>query len=132
MPSKTKDTGCNTWYPIDNSLWDEQKCNGIWEKAKQEMSTLDERVAKEFDTAHRIKINGRYCYKPDLFTSKGWCKVAKKPKTTTQNTQRWGFCSTSGNIQFMKVIHLFVAKKSTLEPFHLGCNLSFVFFQNYQ
>ena len=105
----TRNTGCKIEYPsseIYRDLWDEQTCNKIWVKAKLKMEEQDPNVHEKFKEAHRILLNGKYCYKPELFISKGWCEVAQSPRHFIEKPPRWGFCSTSCNIEFMRVIGL--------------------------
>ena len=57
----------------------------------------DSALQRELRAAHEIKIlNGRHCYKPELWRRKGWSKLADDRK-------KWGFCSSSCKVQFMKV-----------------------------
>ena len=116
----TRDTGCKTEYPSFDTanLWNEQECNKYWEKANQVMNNQYKPEGKEFKTAHRIKISGKYCYKPDLFTTKGWCDVAHTPKTRDQNTRKWGYCSTSCRILFMQVTYIFISRTNVLVPYN--------------
>ena len=100
------DTACHSEYPLvhlwidnddlQNELGKEDECNAYWSEAERVMAQKFDNVLKrEFQAAHRILINGKYCYKSELWKSKGWCKLA--------DNMKWGFCSSSCKIQFMKV-----------------------------
>ena len=102
----TKKTGCLTKYPInspdvkDDSLMGEAECKQLWEKANKKMSEhREDKNKQEFKPVYRLKKNGKYCYNPELFEKKGWCLIVD----SNVKNPNWGFCSTSCNIEFMKV-----------------------------
>ena len=84
---------------IKSPLGKEDECNAYWDAANKIMSekenSMSERMSREFRAANRIKVGAKYCYKPELWRNKGWCKLAENMK--------WGFCSSSCNLQFIKV-----------------------------
>ena len=99
-----RDTICHSEYPLNwmerngipNQLGKEDECNAYWKAANDVMFPKSDIVLqREFKAAHRILVNGKYCYKSELWKSKGWCKLA--------DNMKWGFCSSSCKIQFMKV-----------------------------
>ena len=75
----------------------EGECNAYWDAANRVMleKLEDSVLQEEFNEAARIKIDGKYCYKPELYRNKGWCKLA--------DYKNWGFCSSSCTVEFMKV-----------------------------
>ena len=104
--SHTKKTGCLTTYPsespsvTDDSLMRKADCEKLWEKANRKISEHREDENKpEFKPVYRLKKNGKYCYNPELFKKKGWCLIVD----SNVKNPNWGFCSTSCNIEFMKV-----------------------------
>ena len=115
-----RDTICHSEYPLDwmelndipNKLGKEDECNAYWRAATDVMFPDSKRVQRdfpdlqrEFKAAHRIKVNGKYCYRSELWRNKGWCKLA--------DYRKWGFCSSSCNLQFIKV-----TKVIRLEKYH--------------
>ena len=100
------DTACHSEYPLvhlwidnddlQNELGKEDECNAYWKAANDVMFPKSDIVLqREFKAAHRIQVNGKYCYKSELWRNKGWCKLA--------DYRKWGFCSSSCNLQFIKV-----------------------------
>ena len=94
----------------DDRLLEEAECKKLWEKANEKISEQIEQnidmMKDKSETIYRLKKNGKYCYKSELFLEKGWCRLAKSnPDSTRINRDepKWGFCSTSCNIEFMKV-----------------------------
>ena len=102
-----RDTICHSEYPLDwmerngipNQLGKEDECNAYWKAANDVMfPDADGVLQREFKAGRRIKVNGKYCYKSELWRNKGWCKLA--------DYRKWGFCSSSCNLQFIKVTKL--------------------------
>ena len=87
----------------DKTLGDKSQCEEYWEKAKEFMKKKQWPMVLEFKTAYRILMKGKYCYKPNLFSSKGWCNLAPTEPTEPVTDPQWGFCSTSCDLKFMKV-----------------------------
>ena len=109
-----KDGGCNTIdpsiYPTKEGrfgdLEERQKCREYWKQAQStilaKFSGVFKFVLEEFKKAYRIQVNDKYCYKEDLFREKGWCKIAPDIPGGPDPNQ-WGFCSTSCDIDFLRV-----------------------------
>ena len=104
--------GCNkidpSIYPPKqgrfSDLEEREKCREYWKQAESTIvATLPGAVQEEFKEAYRIKINNKYCYKEELFSRKGWCQIAPD-LPGGPNPNQWGFCSTSCNIDFLRVI----------------------------
>ena len=104
--------GCNkidpSIYPPKqgrfSDLEERVKCREYWKQAESTIvATLPGAVQEEFKEAYRIKINNKYCYKEELFSRKGWCQIAPD-LPGGPNPNQWGFCSTSCNIDFLRVI----------------------------
>ena len=114
MVQVIKNGGCNTIDPSIsppkqgrfNDLEEREKCREHWRQAESKIvATLSGAAQEEFKEAYRIKINDKYCYKEELFSTKGWCQIAPDfPGGPDPN--QWGFCSTSCNIDFLRVIRL--------------------------
>ena len=83
---------------------------------------IDSVLQREFKKAHRIIVDGKHCYRPELFRDKGWCKIIDesppispipipipprphRPRPARPST-KWGFCSSSCKVKFMKVCML--------------------------
>ena len=99
-----KNGGCNTIDPSGRfgDLEERQKCREYWEQAESTILATLEGAHEEFQEAYRIKVNDKYCYKEELFSTKGWCQIASDfPEGSNPN--QWGFCSTSCNIDFLRV-----------------------------
>ena len=103
-------TACHSEYPLawektqtfKSELGDEEKCKIYWNAAHDLVGkTLDSNLLM---STHRIMVDGKYCYRPDLFKNKGWCKLAD-PNTIQYKLfgRTWGFCSSSCKVEFMKV-----------------------------
>ena len=121
-------TACHAEYPLAwerssfgngwSTLAEEDKCNAYWKAATKIMLTKIKDIAlqREFKKAHRIIVDGKHCYRPDLFKDKGWCKITdevpphQSGKPTNPST-KWGFCSSSCKIEFMKVQMLNILKR---------------------
>ena len=90
---------------------EETECEQLWDKANQKILEYGKDKIKEiFRTVYRLKMNGKYCYKPELFKEKGWCVVAKSSpdaSAISPDKQSWGFCSTSCSIKFMKAMNYY-------------------------
>ena len=102
-------TDCKTEYPsgVDKSLMEEEECRNLWVKAKNIMSKQDKIIREKFEATHRIMMNNKYCYREELFTEKGWCNIAPSSPNGRQPQNKWGFCSPSCRIAFMKVTDFF-------------------------
>ena len=86
------------------------ECKVYWDAADQIMlRKIDDSVLqREFRKAHRIIVGEKYCYRKDLFENKGWCKITDEvppasPGTAKTPSTKWGFCSSSCKVEFMKV-----------------------------
>ena len=106
-----KNGGCNkidpSIYPPKqgrfSDLEERDRCREYWKQAESTIvATLPGAVHEEFKEAYRIKINNKYCYKEELFSKKGWCQIAPD-LPVGPNPNQWGFCSTSCNIDFLRV-----------------------------
>ena len=69
---------------------------------------IDSVLQREFKKAHRIIVDGKHCYRPELFRDKGWCKVTDEVEPYTAGnpkklSTKWGFCSSSCKVEFMMV-----------------------------
>ena len=104
--------GCNkidpSIYPPKqgrfSDLEEREKCREYWKQAESTIvATLPGAAHEEFKEAYRIKINHLYCYKEELFSKKGWCQIAPE-LPGGPNPNQWGFCSTSCNIDFLRVV----------------------------
>ena len=112
-----KNGGCNkidpSIYPRHDAisrrfsdLEEREKCREYWKQAESTIvATLPGAAHEEFKKAYRIKINHLYCYKEELFSKKGWCQIAPELPGGPDPNQ-WGFCSTSCNIDFLRVVSL--------------------------
>ena len=100
----------------DYTLLDQAECRPLWEKAKKKIVEKNTDILEDSEAIHRLQTTGlngqkKYCYKPELFVKKGWCILAKSSPGSTSihdNKQKWGFCSTSCNIEFMKVTKYYI------------------------
>ena len=68
----------------------------------------DSALQREFRKAHKIIVDGKHCFRPELFRDKGWCKITDEfppasPGTAARQSTKWGFCSSSCKVEFMKV-----------------------------
>ena len=68
--------------PTFSDMWDERICRNIWGQLPGIIGH------SEADGAHRVMVDGKYCYKPSLFSERGWCRLA-------DDMENWGFCSVS-------------------------------------
>ena len=120
--SIAKYTSCHTEYPLG---WEKQqnngksklgsldKCNVYWNAADTLMlKKMGERknfaIQREFNKAHRIVVGETHCFRKDLFRNKGWCKITDEvapasPGKASKPSTKWGFCSSSCKVEFMKV-----------------------------
>ena len=96
--------GCHkSDYPAwDLELHDKQSCMRYWGDAEALLKHEDRIVQEQFKTAHRIKVGDKICYKEELLTKHGWCELAPSELALGFLPTRWGFCSASCNIDFMK------------------------------
>ena len=120
--SIAKYTSCHAEYPLSwemqqnngkSNLGSEEKCNVYWNAADKLMLRKMEKMddfflQRVFGKAHRIVVDETHCYRKDLFRNKGWCKITDEvapvsPGTAANPSTKWGFCSSSCNIEFMKV-----------------------------
>ena len=72
---------------------------------------IDSVLQREFKKAHRIIVDGKHCYRPELFRDKGWCKVIDEVEpyrygNPKKHSTKWGFCSSSCKVEFMMVYML--------------------------
>ena len=105
-----RDTACHSEYPLDwertngirSSLGEEDQCNAYWKASQKIMLTKleDAAIQRAFKAADRLIVKDLdiACYRPELFKNKGWCKL---PRT---DPGKWGFCSSSCKINYMKVL----------------------------
>ena len=78
--------GCHHEDPATHSfsnIWPENDCKKIW---KQLPGII--KGATDVRSIHRVMVDNQYCYNPNLYIEKGWCRLADDPDT-------WGFCSES-------------------------------------
>ena len=80
--------GCRKDYPSTDhtvqisDMWDERICRNIWGQLPGIIGH------DEVDGLHRVMVDGKYCYRPNLFSERGWCRLA-------DDMDKWGFCSVS-------------------------------------
>ena len=114
-----KYTACHAEYPIDwermqnsgnSQLGSVDKCEKYWNAAERLMlkKLKDSVLQREFRKAHRIIVDETHCYRKDLFKDKGWCKITDEvppivPGKAARPSTKWGFCSTSCNVEYMMV-----------------------------
>ena len=57
------------------------------------------------ESAYRIRVDGKYCYKESLFSTKGWCILAPIDRRYPDPTdgKEWGFCTSSCDLEFITV-----------------------------
>ena len=116
-------TACHSEYPLDweraqnngkSQLGEEDECKEYWKAADRLMLTkLEDRVLQEeFMEAHKIIVDGKHCFRQEIFQDKGWCKITKEsppfrphigPPVPTEPSKKWGFCSSSCRVDYMKV-----------------------------
>ena len=108
-------TACHSEYPLawekrqnsgNSQLGEEDKCNAYWKAATNIMLTksIDIALKREFKKAHKIVVDGQHCFRPELFKDKGWCKITDEfPPPPARESTKWGFCSSSCKVEFMKV-----------------------------
>ena len=70
-------------------MLDENACTRHWSAAEAK----DRRIRD----AHRITVDNKYCYNPNIYSTKGWCELA-------DDESKWGICSVSCHEDFIKVI----------------------------
>ena len=68
--------------PTFSDMWDARICRNIWGQLPGIIGHV------EVDGLHRVMVDGKYCYKPNLFSERGWCRLA-------DDMENWGFCSVS-------------------------------------
>ena len=89
--------GCLATNPADvqwidkHDMWSEEKCEKIWGKAEKAI-----KKAYKTNTIHRVMKEGKYCYNPQIYSKKGWCKMA-------DDEYKWGICSESCSLEVIKV-----------------------------
>ena len=107
-----RDTACHSEYPstskmlpqTSTKLGDEEDCKWYWEFAVPVALRVLEKKGlplNQLEKTHRVKVNGRFCYRPNLFSDKGWCQIVNPSRFKYKNT--WGFCSSSCKVEYMKV-----------------------------
>ena len=117
-------TACHSEYPLDweraqnngkSQLGEEHECKEYWKAADRLMLTkLEDRVLQEeFMKAHKIIVDGKHCFRQELFQNKGWCKITKEAPPLrplpayhpigAEPSKKWGFCSSSCRVDYMKV-----------------------------
>ena len=69
-------------------MHDIDTCNQYW----QDAVGTDDRIS----TAHRIKVDDKYCYNQAIYSTKGWCELA-------DDESKWGVCSPMCDRDFMLV-----------------------------
>ena len=96
--------GChkNDYPAWDLDIHDKQSCIRYWGDAETLLKHEDIPVQEQFKKATRIKVRDKICYKEELLTKHGWCELAPSELALGFLPTRWGFCSTSCNIDFMK------------------------------
>ena len=108
------DHKCKTSDPPknDKTMHDSNKCKQYWEEAVK----LDPSKIK---TAHRIEVDGKYCYNPSIYSKKGWCELADDPS-------KWGVCSPMCDPDFMKVHIATIVTKKTAHfiIYNLHCSIT--------
>ena len=65
--------------------------------------SIDIALKREFKKAHKIVVDGQHCFRPELFKDKGWCKIIDELPPVGRESTKWGFCSSSCKVEFMKV-----------------------------
>ena len=117
--SIAKHTACHAEYPLSwemqqnndkSKLGLKAKCNVYWDAAEKIIlkKIKGAPLRREFEKAHRIVVGETHCYRKDLFENKGWCKITDEvapasPGTAAKASTKWGFCSSSCKVEFMKV-----------------------------
>ena len=98
-----RDQGCAHNDPAEvpwikkDDIWDRQFCEEIWDKITQAIKWKSSFPATfKVDDIHRVMVGEKYCYKPSLYQEKGWCRLADAK-------DKWGFCSASCRMDFIKV-----------------------------
>ena len=100
-----ENNGCHTdKYPTwDLELQEEYICEQYWADAEALLENEEIPGREQFMLAQRMKVDGKMCYRDALFKANGWCEIATRDLGKSLfYTRRWGFCSTSCNIDFMK------------------------------
>ena len=69
-------------------MFDINACTIYWQNAVE----IDRRIR----SADRIKVNDKYCYNPNTYSTKGWCELADYPS-------KWGVCSPMCDPEIMQV-----------------------------
>ena len=117
-PKKSRFKYCNTTKVIENNgchkdkyptgdseLEDKEICENYWAEAEAHLETATVEIPgrEQFMEAQILNVDGKMCYKDALFETNGWCEIALSDLGKSQfYTKRWGFCSTSCNVDFMK------------------------------
>ena len=105
-----RDTACHSEYPSTSKmlpqtttkLGDEEDCDTYWTYfADNILKNKLKLSGKLLEKTRRLKVKGKYCYRPDLFRNKGWCQIVDPSGSKIKNT--WGFCSSSCKVEYMKV-----------------------------
>ena len=104
------------------------ECKRNWERARKSiMADTDFDLRSRFErTAYRIKMDGKYCYKESLFSTKGWCHIAPRPANHGPSVPvppGWGICSSSCDLSFITVCNL----NFYILPSFFPCFLAFAF-----
>ena len=118
-----ENNGCHTdKYPTwDLELEDEQICENYWAEAEDLLDNANVEIPgrEQFMQAQRMKVGEKMCYKDALFKTNGWCEIATSDLGKSRfHKRRWGFCSTSCNIDFMKnprVVEYHEAKQTSYD-----------------
>ena len=102
-----ENNGCHTdTYPTwDLELEDQQICENYWAEAEDLLDNANQEIPgrEQFMQAQRMKVGEKMCYKDALFQTNGWCEIATSDLGKSRfHKRRWGFCSPSCNIDFMK------------------------------
>ena len=118
-----ENNGCHTdTYPTwDLELEDQQICENYWAEAEDLLDNANQEIPgrEQFMQAQRMKVGEKMCYKDALFQTNGWCEIATSDLGKSRfHKRRWGFCSTSCNIDFMKnprVVEYHEAKQTSYD-----------------
>ena len=118
-----ENNGCHKdKYPTwDLEFEDEQICENYWAEAEDLLDNANVEIPgrEQFMQAQRMKVGEKMCYKDALFKTNGWCEIATNDLGKSRfHKRRWGFCSTSCNIDFMKnprVVEYHEAKQTSYD-----------------
>ena len=96
-----------TYPPVVTTY--QHECNELFYKARIMFYKTDRAQIKFLDKVNKIIVSHEddpakktICYRETLFWDKGWCEVHQIDSKTNPNA--WGFCSSSCNPEFLKVL----------------------------